>query len=82
MPFGPGRGPGLIGVAAAEHLSERWNLGEAPVWTNRPERYLSEPCFLSMNMSKSDTSEQSPPAFRRRGLYTHSQAMQCTPGTP
>jgi hypothetical protein len=67
--------------AAAEYLSQRCNLGEAPAWSRRPERYLSEPCFLSMYMPKSDAFRQSPPAFRRRGLYTHDKPMQCTRDT-
>jgi hypothetical protein len=67
----------LLG-AAGEHLSRRWNLGEAPAWTGRPERYLERPYFTNVGIPKSELFQQSPPAFRRRRIYTIAEPLHCS----
>lgn len=59
----------LLG-AAGEYFAQRWDLGEAPAWTLRPERYLNRPFFELVGIPESDLLQQSPPASprcRRRG---------------
>jgi hypothetical protein len=67
----------LLG-AAGEHLAQRWDLGEAPAWTARPERYLDRPYFTTVGVPKSDLFQQSPPAFRRRRIYTVAEPLLCS----
>lgn len=67
----------LLG-AAGEHLAQRWNLGEAPAWTRRPERYLDRPYFANVGISKSELFQQSPSAFRRRRIYTIAEPLRCS----
>lgn len=67
----------LLG-AAGEHLAQRWNLGVAPSWTARPERYLDRPYFTTVSVPKSTLFEQSPPAFRRRRIYTTAEPLVCS----
>lgn len=70
----------LLG-AAGEHLACRWNLGEAPAWTMRPERSLDRPLFLNPDTAKGDLFEQSPPAFRRRRIFTIAEPLTCSKST-
>lgn len=67
----------LLG-AAGEHLVRRWDLGEAPAWTGQPERYLDRPYFTNVGIPKSELFQQSPPAFRRRRIYTVSEPLRCS----
>lgn len=67
----------LLG-AAGEHLVRRWDLGEVPVWTSRPERYLDRPYFMNVGVPKSELFHQSPPAFRRRRIYTIAEPLRCS----
>jgi hypothetical protein len=67
----------LLG-AAGEHLARRWELGEVPAWTARPERYLDRPYFTNVGISKSELFQQSPPAFRRRRIYTIAEPLRCS----
>jgi hypothetical protein len=67
--------------AAGEHLACRWNLGEAPAWTMRPERSLDRPLFLNLDVAKGDLFEQSPPAFRRRRIFTIAEPLTCSKST-
>jgi hypothetical protein len=67
----------LLG-AAGEHLARRWDLGEAPSWTARPERYLDRPYFTTVRFPKSDLFQQSPPAFRRRRIDTTAEPLVCS----
>lgn len=67
----------LLG-AAGEHLASRWDLGEAPAWTNRPERYLDQPYFTNFGTPKSELFQQSPPAYRRRRIYTIAEPLRCS----
>lgn len=64
--------------AAGEHLARRWELGEAPAWTARPERYLDRPYFMNVGIPKSELFQQSPPAFRRRRIYTVAEPLRCS----
>ena len=41
----------LLG-AIGEHLMIRWNLGDAPPWSNRPERFLDRPWFMGPERMK------------------------------
>lgn len=67
----------LLG-AAGEHLARRWDLGEVPAWTNRPERCLDRPYFMNVGVPKSELFQQSPPAFRRRRIYTIAEPLRCS----
>jgi hypothetical protein len=67
----------LLG-APGEHLARRWELGEAPAWTGRPVRYLDRPYFTNVDISKSELFQQSPPAFRRRRIYTIAEPLRCS----
>jgi hypothetical protein len=67
----------LLG-AAGEHLAKRWDLGEAPAWTGRPERYLDRPYFTTVSVPKSQLFQESPSAFRRRRIYTTAEPLCCS----
>jgi hypothetical protein len=49
----------LLG-AAGEHLARRWDLGEVPAWTSRPERYLDRPYFMNVGVPKSERFSAKP----------------------
>lgn len=67
----------LLG-AAGEHLVLRWDLGEVPAWTIRAERCLDRPYFMNVGIPKSQLFEESPPAFRRRRIYTIAEPLRCS----
>jgi hypothetical protein len=67
----------LLG-AAGEHLALRWDLGEVPAWTGHPERYLDRPYFMNVGPPKSQLFQESPPAFRRRRIYTTAEPLRCS----
>jgi hypothetical protein len=67
----------LLG-AAGEHLAQRWGLGEAPAWTIRAERCLDRPYFMNVGLPKSQLFQESPPAFRRRRIYTIAEPLRCS----
>lgn len=67
----------LLG-AAGEHLATRWDLGEAPTWTARPERYLDRSYFTRVSIPKSQLFHESPSAFRRRRIYTTAEPLRCS----
>jgi hypothetical protein len=70
----------LLG-AAGEHLARQWGLGEAPAWTARPERYLDRPYFTTVGVPKSELLQKSPPAFRRRQIFTIAEPLHCSKDT-
>jgi hypothetical protein len=38
--------------AVGEHLVRRWSRGEAPSWTNQPQRFLDRPWFMGQERMK------------------------------
>ena len=77
----PNRHLNAILGAAGEHLARRWDLGEAPQWTTRPERFMDEPYFINSHLSKRQLFEESPPAFRRRRILTVAEPLVCSEKT-
>ena len=65
----------LLG-AIGEHLVIRWNLGDAPPWSNRPERFLDRPWFMGPERMKGFLLAESPLAFRRRFIFTESEPLR------
>lgn len=62
--------------AVAEHLTLRWNLGAAPAWTTRPERFLDRPWFVGPERMKGFFLAESPLAFRRRFIFTEAEPLR------
>lgn len=67
--------------AAGEHLARRWDLGEPPQWTARPERFMDRPYFMNPHLPKSRLFEESPTAFRRRRIFTVAEPLVCSEDT-
>jgi hypothetical protein len=59
-----------------EHLCHRWELGEPPVWTNDPARFLSRPWFIGPERMKAFLLAESPSAFRRRFIFTEIEPLR------
>jgi hypothetical protein len=76
--------PGLTGEARfdalmgaiSEHLSTRWQLGPAPLWTDDPARFLSRPWFLGPERFKPFLLAESPAAYRRRFIFTEAEPLR------
>lgn len=64
--------------AAGEHLAQRWDLGEPPPWMAKPERFMDQPHFMNPHLPKSRLFEESPPAFRRRRIFTVAEPLVCS----
>jgi hypothetical protein len=63
--------------AIAEHLARRWNLPVIPAWTDDPSRFLHEPFFTTpIKALWPMLREESPPAFRRRKIYTEAEPLR------
>jgi hypothetical protein len=67
--------------AAGEHLAQRWDLGEPPPWMAKPERFVDQPHFMNPHLPKSRLFEESPPAFRRRRVFTVAEPLVCSAST-
>jgi hypothetical protein len=65
----------LLG-AIGEHLVIRWNLGDAPPWSNRSERFLDRPWFMGPERMKGFLLAESPLAFRRRFIFTEAEPLR------
>ena len=72
---GEPRTDALVG-AIGEHLAIRWNLGDAPEWTCRPERFLDRPWFMGHERMKGFMLAESPLAFRRRFVFTEAEPLR------
>jgi hypothetical protein len=76
--------PGLSGDAKldalmgaiGEHLCRRWNLGEPPIWTDDPARFLSHPWFMGPERMKGFLLAESPSAYRRRFIFTEAEPLR------
>jgi hypothetical protein len=62
--------------AVGEHLINRWNLGEPPAWSDRPERFLDRPWFMGPERMKGFLLAESPLAFRRRFIFTEAEPLR------
>ena len=66
----------LLG-AVGEHLARRWNLPATPAWTDEPSRFLQEPYFTTpIEALWPMLREESPPAFRRRMIFTEAEPLR------
>jgi hypothetical protein len=74
--LGPNQCLNAILGAAGEHLARRWDLGEPPLWTTRPERFMDQPYFMNLHLPKSRLFEESPTAFRAKQLRGEANALQ------
>lgn len=63
--------------AVGEHLARRWGF-RIPPWTERPQHFrLSAPAFFPPSVSlRGYLYFESPPAFRRRLIFTLSDPLQ------
>jgi hypothetical protein len=76
--------PGLSGDAKldalmgaiGEHLCRRWNLGEPPIWTDDPARFLSHPWFMGPERMKGFLLAESPSTYRRRFIFTEAEPLR------
>jgi hypothetical protein len=62
----PNRCLNAILGAAGEHLARRWDLGEPPQWTARPERFMDQPYFMNSHLPKSRLFEETSTHLHRR----------------
>jgi hypothetical protein len=62
--------------AVGEHLCSRWALGQAPGWTEAPERFLKRPAFMGPERLKPFLLMESPTAFRRRLIFTEAEPLR------
>jgi hypothetical protein len=62
--------------AIGEHLCRRWNLGEPPIWTDDPARFLSHPWFMGPERMKGFLLAESPSAYRRRFIFTEAEPLR------
>jgi hypothetical protein len=62
--------------AVGEHLVRRWSRGEAPSWTNQPQRFLDRPWFMGQERMKGFLLAESPLAFRRRFIFTEAEPLR------
>lgn len=63
--------------AVAEHLARRWNLADVPAWADDPSRFLQKPYFTTaVKALRPMLREQSPPAFRRRNIFTEAEPLR------
>jgi hypothetical protein len=65
----------LLG-AIGEHLTNRWNVGAPPAWSNAPERFLGRPWFMGPERMKGFLLAESPLAFRRRFIFTEAEPLR------
>ena len=72
---GDERTDALMG-AIGEHLSRRWQLGPAPLWTEDPARFLSRPWFMGPERMKGFLLVESPAAYRRRFIFTEAEPLR------
>jgi hypothetical protein len=72
---GDERTDALMG-AIGEHLSRRWQLGPAPLWTEDAARFLSRPWFMGPERMKGFLLVESPAAYRRRFIFTEAEPLR------
>lgn len=64
-------------AAAAEYLSVQAGI-DSPAWSESPKRFLKEPWYDNSGYQSINRflDAESPPAFRRRNIYTESRPLR------